>query len=176
VLRHFVDWAQQSEGWGVDINARTASWAAIHLRPPFRCLTTTSAPHLPFADGSFGLIWGLSIFTHIDDLFPAWIAELARVTEPGGYVLLTIHDEATVGILKTGYAKHIGDLLFSNDAYAAYSEGNVGMLSVRPGKGCQVFFKRSFFCDFLSDHFEIVSATERTMAMFQTGILARRIK
>jgi SAM-dependent methyltransferase len=174
VLRHFADWAQRSEAWGVDINARTAMWAATHLRPSFRCLAATSAPHLPFADGTFGMIYGLSILTHIDDLFPAWLAELGRVAQPGGYVLLTIHDEATIEILKTGYAKQLGDMLFQNEAYEAYEQAKIGMLSLRVGTGCQVFFKRKFFCDFLSDHFEIVSATTEVMAKLQTGILARR--
>jgi SAM-dependent methyltransferase len=93
----------ESELWGVDINAQRVAWAQQHLPPPFRVLTTTTAPHLPFPDAYFDLIYCHSVFTHISDLADAWFLELLRILRPGGHIYLTIHDEHTVELLLGRY-------------------------------------------------------------------------
>ena len=80
-LRRF---AEAAEVWGVDISARHIFWCKRHLSPPFRFATTTTIPHLPFRDGQFSLVFAGSVFTHIDDLADAWLAEVRRVIKPGG--------------------------------------------------------------------------------------------
>ena len=58
------------------------------------------SPHLPFEDRSFGLVYCGSLFTHIDDLAEAWLAELHRVLRPGGRLYFSIHDQHSVRILE----------------------------------------------------------------------------
>jgi SAM-dependent methyltransferase len=82
-----------SEHWGVDISALHVEWCQRHLAPPMRFAVTTTAPHLPFPDATFDLVYGGSLFTHIDDLADAWFLELLRVLRPGGHAYVTIHDE-----------------------------------------------------------------------------------
>jgi ubiquinone/menaquinone biosynthesis C-methylase UbiE len=79
-------------------------WANRHLRPPFRFVTPTTLPHLPFADGYFQMIYAGSVFTHIADLADAWLLELRRVLAPGGRAYLTFHDSHTRTLLNTTYA------------------------------------------------------------------------
>src|SRR6266851_2869045 len=68
MMRWFDDFADRCEVWGVDISARHVIWCQEHLSPPFNFATVTTAPHLPFEDGYFDLIYCGSVFTHIADL------------------------------------------------------------------------------------------------------------
>jgi ubiquinone/menaquinone biosynthesis C-methylase UbiE len=49
---------------------------------------------LNFADQHFDLIFNHSVVTHLDEKYQdAWLAELHRVTKPGGILLLTVSGE-----------------------------------------------------------------------------------
>lgn len=95
VLRHFAKEAKQGEFWGCDEYGPCVVWAKAHLSPPFKFMTCTAYPHLPFEDGKFTLIYGLSVFTHILHLQDMWLMEFKRILAPGGYALFSIHDEYT---------------------------------------------------------------------------------
>jgi SAM-dependent methyltransferase len=48
----------------------------------------------PFPDGSFDVIYGISIFTHLNrESERFWLAELRRLLKPGGLAVMTIHGE-----------------------------------------------------------------------------------
>jgi len=75
---------------GCDIDADNVAWCAEHLAGSFEA--SSLMPPLPFADGSFDLIYGVSVFTHLrEPLQDAWLAELERVAAPGGVLLMTVH-------------------------------------------------------------------------------------
>jgi SAM-dependent methyltransferase len=65
--------------------------------------TGTTAPHVPFEDRTFDLIYCGSVFTHISELAEAWLLELRRILRPGGYVYVTIHTRHTIDLLLTRY-------------------------------------------------------------------------
>jgi SAM-dependent methyltransferase len=88
----------ESEIWGVDIFAEQVLWCQDHLAP-LRFATVTTAPHLPFEDGYFDLVYCGSVFTHIRELADAWLLELRRVVRKGGYMYVTIHDKHTAELL-----------------------------------------------------------------------------
>lgn len=96
VLRHFEDEATRCPVWGVDVDQPSISWAKAHLSPPFHFVTGTAYPHLPFRDGSFALVYGISVMTHLLHLRDLWLLEIRRILSPGGLAVLTIHDEATL--------------------------------------------------------------------------------
>ena len=106
MLRFYPRHEGTSELWGVDINAKHINWCQLNLGPPFFFATTTTAPHLPFEDGYFDLIYSGSVFTHISDLADAWLLELRRIVRKGGYLYITIHDRRTVELLLTKYKDH----------------------------------------------------------------------
>ena len=80
---------------------------------------------MEYADATFDFVFGISVFTHLpEELQLEWLAELHRVTQPGGYLVLTTHGEghyakllsatqletmSTVGFLyvDTGYGQTI---------------------------------------------------------------------
>jgi ubiquinone/menaquinone biosynthesis C-methylase UbiE len=108
MLRFYPNPAGDSELWGVDVNAKHMVWCQQHLSPPMQFATTTTAPHLPFEDNYFDLVYCASVFTHITDLADAWFLELRRVVRPGGYVYLTIHDKHTLELLFTTFKDREG--------------------------------------------------------------------
>jgi SAM-dependent methyltransferase len=55
---------------------------------------TELEPPLPYEDGSFGLIYAFSVFTHLTEaLQHAWMRECARVLRPGGLLLISTMGE-----------------------------------------------------------------------------------
>jgi SAM-dependent methyltransferase len=74
---------------GCDVNPKMVEWCRRNL--PFgRFDVTGLAPPLPYADGSLGLVYAFSVFTHLpEELQLEWSAELRRVLRPGGYLLVS---------------------------------------------------------------------------------------
>lgn len=85
--------AASSSLHGVDIDKRaieysqqTFPYASFKVNQPL--------PPLDYPDGFFDLVYNHSVFTHIDEEYQdAWLAELHRVTKPGGHLVLSIHGE-----------------------------------------------------------------------------------
>jgi len=76
---------------GSDLSAPAVEWCRANI-PFARFETNGLAPPLAFADGSFELVYALSVFTHLTEpLQVAWRDELRRVLKPGGLLLLTTH-------------------------------------------------------------------------------------
>jgi SAM-dependent methyltransferase len=96
MLRFFPGNGDAVERWGADISATHIAWCQEHLDPPFHFVTISTAPHLPFADAHFDLVYCASVFTHIADLPDAWLLEILRVLRPGGFAYITLHDQHTV--------------------------------------------------------------------------------
>ncbi|HEX9565523.1 MAG TPA: class I SAM-dependent methyltransferase [Gemmatimonadaceae bacterium] len=74
---------------GSDYNPTSIDWC----RQTYRDIGFSKnevAPPLPLADHSVDFTYAISVLTHLpDDLCRAWMAELNRVTRPGGLILFT---------------------------------------------------------------------------------------
>lgn len=88
MLRFYPYVEGHSELWGVDVSAKHISWCQRFLSPPFLFTTTTTAPHLPFEDNYFDLVYSGSVFTHITDLADTWLLELRRIVRRGGCIVI----------------------------------------------------------------------------------------
>jgi SAM-dependent methyltransferase len=92
--RALKDTVPASEIHGTDIDPEAIDW----LRQNYsRFADFRLAPHLPplpYADGTFDFVFGISIFTHLpEDMQFRWLEELRRISRPGGYVLVTTSGE-----------------------------------------------------------------------------------
>lgn len=75
---------------GTDVRVEAVDWCRSNLRGDFA--PNGLMPPLPFADGSFDLVYALSVFSHLNlDQCLAWMRELTRVTRPDGLILFTTH-------------------------------------------------------------------------------------
>jgi len=86
-LRHFTAEAAEASFEGCDIDRLSIDWLNAHLNPPFQGFVNDEAPPLPRPDDNYDLVWALSVFTHIADLWSAWLLELHRVLVPGGILV-----------------------------------------------------------------------------------------
>jgi SAM-dependent methyltransferase len=119
VLRHFADEAQSGDFHGCDIDAASIDWDRAHLSPPFQFFRNEPAPPLPVAASSLDLIWAMSVFTHIADLWSDWLAELHRLLAPGGILI----------------ASFLGDGMWEPLVGEPYREDLVGMTVLRSWEG-----------------------------------------
>jgi SAM-dependent methyltransferase len=93
VLRHFVNQSNTPRRvHGADINSKHIRWIEENI-PTALPFQTTRQPNLVLESRSVDLLYGLSVFTHIDDFESAWRHEIFRVMRPGGIVVLTFHTE-----------------------------------------------------------------------------------
>jgi SAM-dependent methyltransferase len=118
-LRHFLKLPERPSLFGTDIQINKVFWAMENL-PELNLTVNSVAPPLPFADGYFGFVYAGSVFTHLVDFHTSWIAELARITRPGGWAYLSFHDEICcrkhITSSATGTHPHINRLIYESNA------------------------------------------------------------
>ena len=91
VLPHFAELAPEAACVGCDVDEAAIQWAARHRRRLGWSLTSFQPP-LPYADGSFDLVYSVSVFSHLDrGVAVLWLDELRRVLAPDGLALLSVH-------------------------------------------------------------------------------------
>lgn len=82
--------AQRYAYTGVDIDHRSIAWCAANLEG--RYTVNRPDPPLPFASGSFDVVFAVSIFTHLSArAHEIWRDEVIRVLKPGGAFIFTVH-------------------------------------------------------------------------------------
>ena len=80
---------------GCDLDADNLSWCAENLAGSYAA--SRLDPPLPYADGQFDIIYGVSVFTHLTQTWEqAWLTELHRVLKPGGIILMTVHGQTAI--------------------------------------------------------------------------------
>lgn len=100
VLRHLgASLPAGSTVAGSDYNKRTIGWCHAHI-DGIRFETNELAPPTKFDDDSFDAVYSISVLTHLSEAVQhEWLAELVRITRPGGIVLLTVKGESFRKIL-----------------------------------------------------------------------------
>lgn len=80
----------------VDVDPRAIRYLRGQL-PDTRCRVTQFDPPLPFDDDTFGVVFSVSIWTHLNaESSDAWLAEITRILKPGGYAFLTTSNYAVL--------------------------------------------------------------------------------
>ena len=162
------------EIWGTDIDAGRILWCKQHLCPPFRFLTTTTVPHLPFEDRYFDFAYAGSVFTHIDDLADAWFAELRRVLRVGGTLFVTVHLQNDLAVLERKYPDSgLAKRLRRHPKYTDFASGDFDVFTVERSAASYVFYDLDFLRKSLEPHFRILSVTEE-VRLYQNALLLQR--
>lgn len=76
---------------GTDIDVAAIDWCRRYLE--FATFEVNQAlPPLRYDANSFDLVYAFSVFTHLDEEYQLlWLRELQRVTQPKGFVLVSLH-------------------------------------------------------------------------------------
>jgi SAM-dependent methyltransferase len=102
---------------GCDIDSANVMWCAENL--PGKYFVNNLQPPLEIPSGSVDLVYGISIFTHLDgDSAKVWRDELFRIVSPGGIVLLTTHG-------CTGIARILDDNRLHQIALEGFDSGTI---------------------------------------------------
>ncbi len=89
VTRHFIENWPEAHISGTDIDPENIEWCQKHL-PGGTFDLAPLLPPLGAPDGSYDLIVGLSVMTHLTaKVQEAWINEINRLLKPGGLALIT---------------------------------------------------------------------------------------
>jgi SAM-dependent methyltransferase len=142
VIRHF----QHLPGaiHGCDRDAAAVRWCRRNLRRAFFAVNTIEPP-LPYRNEQFGLIYALSVFTHLPaSLQQPWIHELARVLAPGGYLVLSIHGVAYLESL-------------SDDERRAFQAGRLVVRDGPPGSNlCAAYHPEAYVREAVARDFSLL--------------------
>lgn len=172
IIRWLDDAAEQCEVWGADLSADHIIWLQQHFSPPFKFVTVTAAPHLPFEDNYFDLIYCFSVFTHIDDLADAWLLELKRILKRGGRLYITIQDKHSLKQYKN-QNWWLAELVRAYDRREMISDRDFLMFTIGRGHLSHVFYD----IDYLQHHWgsilDVVSVTQDAYGD-QTAILLEK--
>lgn len=93
-----ITWLQQLspkyQYFGTDIDLEAITWCRENLAYLGQFAVNPHLPPTEYPDNYFDLVYSISVFTHLsEDMQFAWLAELSRITKPGGYLLLTTHND-----------------------------------------------------------------------------------
>jgi SAM-dependent methyltransferase len=88
---------------GCDPNRAAIAWAAANL-PVAEFFANEQEPPLPLASGTLDAAFGISIWSHFDEVAGLrWLAEMHRVLRPGGLLVMTAAGLRNVAVLTDGW-------------------------------------------------------------------------
>jgi SAM-dependent methyltransferase len=128
-------------------------------------------PPTPYESGSFDLVIGYSIFTHLSQAAQsAWLDEMRRIIRPGGLFLASTHGDFSGEFLDPSSRE---DLL-RNGIIDGFLDS--GLDGIAPeGYYRTVYQTRDYTTREWSKYFEIVEYLERGTGNFQDLVVMRRV-
>jgi SAM-dependent methyltransferase len=147
IIRYWND-LKETRMYGTDYNTESIQWCRENLR--FADFATNKlAPPTSYREESFDFIYVYSVFTHLSEsLQLAWMKELWRILQPGGYLLITTHGE-----------NHIAHL--PQQEQDLFRSGNL-IVDTDLGSGsnlCTTYHPEKYVEEILAKDFEVIDFT-----------------
>lgn len=103
VARHAAAYGAFNQVWALDINWRHINWMQRNLPNNIRAVNISSIPHLPLPDNSVDCLIAMSVFTHIEAMETAWLAEICRILQPNGIAIISVVTEHQMAVMDANW-------------------------------------------------------------------------
>ncbi len=162
VLRHYrrltepgPDGRRPTRLCGTDYNPHQIAWCRANL--PFAEFQTNNLmPPLDYPDGHFDFIYLWSVFTHLtEEQQLAWMAEFARVLEPGGYLLISTN--GAMYLKNRELPASLNEAFQAGQLVVLYPEGTH---SFETYGNCDVYHPLAFVKEHLTQHVRWLECAE----------------
>ncbi|MEO7760839.1 MAG: class I SAM-dependent methyltransferase [Casimicrobiaceae bacterium] len=160
---------------GCDIDVQNVLWCANNLKGSF--VATALNPPLPFPDASFDLIYGISVFTHQREAMQdSWLAELERVTAPGGVLLMTTHGQTALDYagLKPDEYPVVEQRIAEHGLYVSSGNTQIDGHADHEGEYVNVFHSLQYLRDHWGARFEILAVLPGYIYTHDLVVMRRR--
>jgi SAM-dependent methyltransferase len=165
VMRHWKD-LHGPRLHGTDYNPYLVEWCRANL--PFADFSVNGLePGLDLPDHAFDLVYCYSVFTHLPESLQAgWLAELVRVTAPGGRLWLTFHGEHAAADL-------------AEPERARFAAGELVVVMMRGAddlgtNACAAYHPRDYVRDTLAASLEVVGFLPGDRDFIQDAYVLRK--
>lgn len=169
---------------GCDIDERLVDWVQNNLYPMKAIQNFPNKP-LPFLDNQFDLILSVSIFSHLNEESQHfYLEELARCTQSGGYLMLTIHGERAME--RSIDEPKIFEMIAVTDNQLSYARKRMadnlysflvqeaGHLTTDDYKYGITFIPKNYLHKEWGKYFEIVDIVDGAIHDFQSIVVCRK--
>lgn len=93
VISQMRKFAPPENLYGCDVDSVAVDWDKENIFGP-KFTRVEPYPPTPYANCSFDIVYGMSVFTHLDEETQIlWLRELKRITRPGAILLLSVIGE-----------------------------------------------------------------------------------
>lgn len=174
VARFVTQFAPQKLA-GIDIDPDNIQWCKENIaEAEFSCIDLD--PPTRFPEGSFDLVYGISVFTHLSEVEQErWLVELQRITKPGGAVLMSIHGEIAFLRADSDFQRF---LALEQDGFHVHGRCS-DLDDVLPAMKVNEYYKNVFHSPrYIYEHwnryFEIVDVIDAAIGGHQDLVIMRR--
>ncbi len=152
---------------GIDIDPEAVAWSQEHLGELGTFLVGPHEPPLALAEGSFDLVFAVSVFTHLPpDLADAWLGEIERLLTPDGVFIATfLHEEALHAVAPEGTEAFATKGVYYSTKYA--TDG-------LPGYYGLTFHSKVYVEERWSRLFDVIGYFPKAIAGFQDAVVCRK--
>lgn len=146
-------------------NIAEAEFARIDLDPP-----------TPFANESFDLVYGISVFTHLSETDQdRWLTELQRITKPGAAVLMSIQGEIAFLRVDGDFQRFLALEKAGFHVYGRCPDLDDVLPGIKESEYYKnVFHSRRYIYEHWSRYFEIADVIDAAFAGYQDLVVMRR--
>lgn len=172
IIQNFRERPGSRNLYATDIDPDLVNWGKSHL-PGIQWSINGFQPPLSFGDNAFDLIYGISVFSHLDEDFQhAWLRELQRIARPGASIILSIQGEYVMQWLRRdrSYSNELDERGF---LFITLSKGRFNLTGF-PDFYQAAYHTREYVHNEWSKYFDIVDYVERGICNIQDAVVLRK--
>ncbi len=170
VARFMIEALGKEHVFGCDIDGVAIDWVKSNLNS-WTFTRVNGLPPTPYPNNYFDLVYGTSVFTHLDEPIQfKWLAELRRIVRPGGLVAVSV-----LNAKELIYHPQLQGLI---DRYGFADYPMAGSEFLDPFVDAEyyrvTFHSRQYISERWSEYFELLEYIELAVNVHQDLVIMRK--